>query len=281
VTDSGGGSDSVSGSDSGSDSGSGSAPTRTRTITNTRTRTRPAPTHRLKEWPADDRPRERLGTLGPRALSPRELLGILIETGVPASHGRPARTAVDLAGDLLQHFSSGESGGALRAITASSLAQLCGVPGIGPAKATKILAALELGRRAAEEPRPERERLRSAADVYNRMRFTLRDLRHEEFHVLLLSTQNEVLRDLQVTRGTLDASLVHPREVFRPAIAEAAASIILVHNHPSGDPTPSAEDRAVTRQLRSAGQTIGIEVLDHVVVGEGRYVSFAEAGMLD
>jgi DNA repair protein RadC len=137
-----------------------------------------------------------------------------------------------------------------------------------------------MGRRAAGEGRPERERVRTAADVYQRMRLTLRDLPHEEFHVLLLNTQNEILRDLQVTRGTLDASLVHPREVFRPAIVEAAASVILVHNHPSGDPTPSAEDRAVTRQLRSAGELVGIEVLDHVVLGEGRYVSFVEAGLL-
>jgi DNA repair protein RadC len=235
----------------------------------------------IKEWPTAERPRERLGSLGPRALSPRELLAILIETGTPAAGGRPARSALDLAGDLLQHFSGGEGGGALRRIMTSSLAEICAVGGVGPAKATKVLAALELGRRAVEEQRPERERLRCAADVYQRMRLRMRDLRHEEFHVLLLSTQNEVLRDLQVTRGTLDASLVHPREVFRPAIAEAAASVILVHNHPSGDPTPSAEDRAVTRQLRSAGQTIGIEVLDHVVMGEGRYVSFAEGGMME
>jgi DNA repair protein RadC len=151
---------------------------------------------------------------------------------------------------------------------------------VGPAKAAKVLAALELGRRASAEARPERERVRSAVDVYERMRLAMRDLPHEEFHVLLLSTQNEILRDLQVTRGTLDASLVHPREVFRPAIAEAAASVILVHNHPSGDPSPSAEDRAVTRQLASAGELLGISVLDHVIVGEGRYVSFAEAGMM-
>jgi len=155
------------------------------------------------------------------------------------------------------------------------------VPGIGPAKATKILAALELGRRATEEARPDRERFRTPRDVYERMRFRLRDLGHEEFHVLLLDTQNQILRDLLVTRGTLDASLVHPREVFRAAVAEAAAAVILVHNHPSGDPTPSAEDRAVTRQLRAAGETMGIAVLDHVIVGEGRYVSFVEAGMME
>ena len=237
-------------------------------------------TFTIKEWPTSDRPRERLSALGARALSPRELLAILIETGSPASVGRPARSAMDLAGDLLRHFAGDGGAVALRRVMSTSLAELCRVPGIGPAKATRVLAALELGRRTAEEARPERERIRTAADVYQRMRLALRDLSHEEFHVLLLNTQNEVLRDLQVTRGTLDASLVHPREVFRPAVAEAAASVILVHNHPSGDPTPSSEDRSVTRQLRSAGELIGIDVLDHVVVGEGRYVSFAEAGMM-
>ena len=234
----------------------------------------------IREWPSSDRPRERLESLGARALSPRELLAILIETGVPAAQGRPARSALDLAGDLLRHFAADDGAASLRRVMTSSLAELCRVPGIGPAKGTKILAALELGRRAVEEVRPDRERIRSAADVYQRMRLVMRDLAHEEFHVLLLSTQNEVLRDLQVTRGTLDASLVHPREVFRPAIAEAAASVILVHNHPSGDPTPSAEDRSVTRQLRTAGELVGIEVLDHIVIGEGRYVSFSEAGMM-
>jgi DNA repair protein RadC len=163
----------------------------------------------------------------------------------------------------------------------ASVKEVCEVPGIGPAKAAKILAALDLGRRAAEEARPERDRMGSPRDVYERMRFTLRDLPYEEFHVLLLNTQNEILRDLQVTRGTLDASLVHPREVFKAAIAESAAAVVLVHNHPSGDPTPSAEDRAVTRQLREAGQTLGIDVLDHVIIGEGRYTSFVEKGIWD
>jgi DNA repair protein RadC len=236
--------------------------------------------HTIKEWPTSDRPRERLGELGARALSPRELLAILLETGAPAGGGKPARSALDLAGELLRHFAGPDGGPSLRRIATSSLAEILRVPGVGPAKGAKVLAALELGRRAAGEARPDRERVRTAADVYERMRLTLRDLSHEEFHVLLLNTQNEVLRDLQVTRGTLDASLVHPREVFRPAIAEAAARVILVHNHPSGDPTPSSEDRSVTRQLRSAGELVGIEVLDHVIVGEGRYVSFAERGMM-
>jgi DNA repair protein RadC len=235
----------------------------------------------IKEWPSAERPRERLASVGPRALSPRELLAILIEMGTREANGRPARSALDLAGDLLHHFVDGDGGASLRRIMTASVREVSVVQGIGPAKATKILAAFELGRRAAEEERPERDRLSTPRDVYERMRLLMRDLPHEEFHVLLVNTQNQILRDLQITRGTLDASLVHPREVFRPAILEAAASVILVHNHPSGDPTPSAEDRAVTRQLRAAGQTIGIEVLDHVIVGEGRYVSFVEAGLLD
>lgn len=238
-------------------------------------------TSTIKEWSPFDRPRERLVDSGPRALSPRELLAIVLQLGTPGAAGKPPRTALDLAGELLHHFSNGDAAPALRRLMSSSPQELCTVPGIGIAKATKVLAALELGRRAVEEARPERERVRNAVDVYERMRLTMRDLAHEEFHVLLLDTQNRVLRDLQITRGTLDASLVHPREVFRPAISEAAASVILVHNHPSGDPTPSAEDRAVTRQLGSAGELIGIDVLDHVIVGEGRYVSFAEGGMME
>ena len=164
----------------------------------------------------------RLGSLGPRALSPRELLAILIETGIPAAGGKPARSAMDLAGDVLKHFWAAE-GPALRRLMSAPLVEICRVPGIGPAKATKMLAALEFaGRRAAEEARPERDRFRTPQDVYERMRFRLRDLRHEEFHVLLLDTQNRSCATSGYARH-LDSSLVHPREVFRAAVEEAAA----------------------------------------------------------
>ena len=235
----------------------------------------------IKKWPNADQPRERLRLLGPRALASRELLALLIETGRPAQEGRPAKTALDLAGDLLRWTAAAGGGESLRRILTAPPSAICEVYGIGPAKAAKILAAMELGRRATEEVRGERDRIASPRDVYERMRLVMRDLPQEEFHVLLLNTQNQVLRDVVVTRGTLDASLVHPREVFRPALAESAASLILVHNHPSGEPAPSAEDRAVTAQLAEAGELLGIPVLDHVVVGEGKYVSFVESGIFE
>src|SRR5690606_4542466 len=200
----------------------------------------------IKEWPTDERPRERLTKLGPAALASRELLAILIETGTPATAARPARSAIDLAGDLLKHF-EGESGGGLRRIGAASLTELCRGPGIGGAKATRIAAALELGRRGTREARPERERIRNAEGVDEQVAVRRGDLLLDGFHVLLLSTQNRVLRRLQVPGGPLAASVVHRREVFRTAVTECAASAIVVHKHPSGGPPPSAEDRAVTR----------------------------------
>ena len=242
----------------------------------------PAPRFTIKDWPEQDRPRERLMSLGPRALSPRELLALLIETGMPPRGNERGRTALDLAGDLLAWFA--KEGGAkspLRRLMSASLAELCEVPGIGPAKGAKVLAALELGRRATEEARPDRDRVTTARDVYERMRLAMRDLPQEELHALLLNTQNEILRDVLVTRGTADGTLVHARDVFRAALSEAAMSVVLVHNHPSGEPAPSPEDRALTRELVAAGAMVGIPVVDHVIIGEGRYVSFAEEGILN
>jgi DNA repair protein RadC len=132
----------------------------------------------------------------------------------------------------------------------------------------------------AREGPEERGRIRGARDVYDRCAPGLRDLKREEFRILMLNTQHAVTREMVVTVGTLDTSVVHPREVFRQAVLESAAAIVLVHNHPSGDPTPSPEDRSVTAQLVAAGRTLGIPVLDHVVVGDGCYVSFVEAGLL-
>jgi DNA repair protein RadC len=226
------------------------------------------PTRRpIHSWAPDDRPRERLRALGPAALSPRELLAILIGSGGAAG------SALDVAGKILAR-----AGGSLRRLASLPTGILEGEPGVGAATASRIQGALELGRRAAAEPPDTDDRVRGPGDVFARMGPLMRDLRQEEFHALLLNTQHRVIRDVLVTRGILDASLIHPREVFRVAIVESAAGVILVHNHPSGDPTPSSEDRAVTGQLRAAGEAIGIPILDHVIVGEGRYVSLGEEG---
>jgi len=139
---------------------------------------------------------------------------------------------------------------------------------------------MELGRRAAVESGGTDEPIRGPGDVFARVGPLLRDLRQEEFHALLLNTQHRVIRNVLVTRGILDAALIHPREVFRAAIVESAAGVILVHNHPSGDPSPSREDREVTHQLVAAGSAVGIPVLDHVIIGEGSFVSLAERGGL-
>jgi DNA repair protein RadC len=220
----------------------------------------------INQWPVRERPRERLNTDGAAALASRELLAILIGSG------REGSSAVDIAGDLLR-----SSGGSLRRLALATPAQLAVVRGVGPAVAARIGAALELGRRLAREGPLERTRIRGPRDVYERCAPALRDLPQEEFHVLLLNTQHAVIRELVVTRGTLDTSVVHPREVFRAAIAESAAAMVLVHNHPSGDPTPSPEDMTVTRQLAQAGKLLGIAVLDHIVIGDGRYASFVES----
>jgi DNA repair protein RadC len=151
---------------------------------------------------------------------------------------------------------------------------------VGPAKGARLLAALEVGRRLAREARPEPAGIRGPEDVVRLVGAGLRDLAVEEFHVLALDTRSRVLRDITVTRGLLDSSLVHPREVFRAAIAEAAAGVILIHNHPSGDPTPSAEDRSVTAQLVAAGRLLDLPVYDHVIVAGDRWLSFSASGLL-
>jgi len=224
---------------------------------------------RLSEHPHRDRPRERLWALGAAALTAQELLAIVLGTGCAG------RDALVVAGGLL-----GRVEGSLRRLAARPPAELAGVPGVGRGKAARVVAALELGRRASVEEAPVPERIRGPADVHRYYAGRLRDLPVEEFHVLALGSQSQVQGDLLITRGILNSSLVHPREVFRAAIAEAAAGIIVVHNHPSGDPTPSADDRAVTRQLVEAGRLLDVPVHDHVIVGGDRYVSFAEAGLL-
>jgi DNA repair protein RadC len=220
--------------------------------------------------PADiDRPRERLWSLGPAALTTVELLAILIGTG------KEGRGVQEVAGHLLAR-----ADGSLRRLAQRPRAELLRAEGIGPTKAARLVAAFELGVRLAREDRPPVQRIREPDDVVRVFGGRLRDLQVEEFHLLALDSQSQVLREVLVTRGLLNSSLVHPREVFRAAIAEAAAGIIVVHNHPSGDPTPSVEDRAVTQQLVAAGRLLDLPLYDHVIIAGDCFVSFAAAGLL-
>jgi DNA repair protein RadC len=223
----------------------------------------------IRELPRSDRPRERLVDLGARAVSSAELLAILLGSG------GAGRTALQLGQDVLNG-----AAGSLRRIAMQPVATLTTVRGVGPARAVSIHAALELGRRMAAEAREDGAPVRSPRDVVEVFGPRLEDLPVEEFHVAVLDSQHRLERDITVTRGILNSSLVHPREVFREAIAERAAAVILVHNHPSGDPTPSADDRQVTEQLVAAGRLLDIPVHDHIIIGRGRYTSFAEAGLL-
>ena len=228
-----------------------------------------SPALRIRELPTAERPRERLTRLGASALSAIELLALVIGSG---SGGK---SALDLAQQVLAR-----SDGSLRRLASSPVASIRAINGVGPAKAVVLHAALELGRRLSAESRNSGEPISGPMDVYRLFAPRLEDLPVEEFHVAVLDTQHHLERDVTVTRGLLSASLVHPREVFREAIAERAASIILVHNHPSGDPTPSVDDRKVTTQLVAAGKLLDIPVHDHVIIGRGRYASFAESGLL-
>jgi DNA repair protein RadC len=211
--------------------------------------------------------RERLRALGPEALDDVELLALLLRTG---TRGRPAHA---LARALL------EAGG-LHALARTLPSELERQPGVGPAKAASLIAALEIARRLAERRLANGDPIRGPEDVFRHFHARLRDMPHEQFHLLLLDGRHRVLREIMASRGTLTASLVHPREVFRPALREGAAALVVVHNHPSGDPGPSHEDREVTRRLVQAGALLGVPLLDHVVVAERGWVSLRGEGEL-
>ena len=213
-------------------------------------------------------PLERLLVGEDDRLSDAELLSLLIGSGRDAEVFRVA------AVDLLDRF------GTLRTLARASVRELTSVAGVGTAKAARVKSALTLATRMAQERRVARPRFLNSSDIYEHVQLDLRDLPQEVFEVLLLDAKNRLLRRTRISAGTLTGSLVHPREVFRPAVVEGAAAMVLLHNHPSGDPTPSSEDLEVTRRIVRAGEIIGIPILDHVIVGEGSYVSLAELGEL-
>jgi len=222
----------------------------------------------LERLPPPERPRERLYECGPDALADAELLALQLGSG------RRGMSAVEVAHDVLATY------GSLAEIAGREARELAQVKGVGRAKAARLAAAFELTRRLRARRPGARLLLASPAEVHSAFAPLMEDLKHEVFRVVLLDAQNRLLRDRVISEGTLSASLVHPREVFKPAILESAASVILLHNHPSGDPTPSREDVRLTRQLVECARLLDLRIHDHVVIGHGRFVSLAEQGII-
>lgn len=221
----------------------------------------------IRDLPQDERPRERLTQVGPQALSTSELLAILLRTG----SGR--ESSLRLAERILRRFDN------LSGLGRATLEDLKGIRGVGPAKATEIQAAFELGRRLSIATPAEKVRIHSPADAAALVQYEMSLLEQEHLRVILLDTRNQVGRIETIYIGSLNSAVVRVGELFRPAIRYNAAAVILVHNHPSGDPSPSSEDVRVTREVVKAGKLLDIMVLDHLIIGRGRFVSLKERGL--
>ena len=224
--------------------------------------------YKIPRWPKNERPRERLLQDGPQHLTEAELLGILL------GKGTRKKTAIDLARELLDRYES------LQRLFSRSPSELTTVKGIGPAKAAILSAAFELVRRIQSRKGADRPLFKRSSDVAGHYLPLMRDLRKEVFKVLLLNRANRFIKEVFISEGTLDASVVHPRDVFREALLEPAAAIILIHNHPSGNPSPSDEDLRITKQLVESGRLLGIKVYDHIILAGESYRSLADEGLL-
>jgi len=224
-------------------------------------------TYRITDLPEEERPRERLARLGPQSLSNAELLAILLRVGVKGEN------AVQVGQRLLQDF------GGLTGLHRADFQDVVAKHGLGPAKAAQIKAAIELGNRLRLEAPDERPAVHSPADAAALVQYEMSALEQEEMRVILLDTRNRVLGIKQVYKGSTNSSQVRVNELFKDAIRVSAVSIVIIHNHPSGDPTPSPDDVAVTRAIVQAGKLLDIEVLDHLVIGRGRFVSLKDRGL--
>lgn len=226
---------------------------------------------KILDFPKEGRPRERFLKLGPGALSDAELFAILLRTGSRGKKNEkgelmPGENVIEMSNRLIKEYG-------LDKLLECSLKELQEIKGIGPAKAMQILTIAELQKRINQSKRPVRK-ISCAEDVFNYFHERLKDEKQEHFYVLMLDTKNNIIGEHLVSKGILDASIVHPREVFKPAIKNSASKIILVHNHPSGDPSPSFEDKELTERLIKSGEEIGIKVLDHVVIGGDSYKNY-------
>ena len=225
------------------------------------------PIYRIADLAADERPRERLEHLGAQALSTAELLAILLRVGVTGEN------AIEVGQRLLVGF------GGLLGLHQAPFTELCNQHGIGKAKAAQLKAAIELGGRLMLEAPQERPAVNCPADAAALVSYQMSALEQEHLRVILLDTRNRVLDIAEVYKGSVNSSQIHVGELFKPAIRRNAPAIIVVHNHPSGDPTPSPDDVAVTRAIVQAGRLLDVDVLDHMVIGQGKWVSLKERGL--
>lgn len=225
-----------------------------------------ANTMRIKDTPKADRPREKIAKYGPEFLKDQELLAIILRTGLAG------KNVLKIAEEILSKFSK-------KRLLGLSYDQLKQIKGIGPAKASQVLAAFELSKRVLKSDQTNtRPTIQTPKDVIAQVSY-LQNLKKENFVVLYLNARNELINKETISVGTLNANLVHPREVFEPAISGFASTVVFIHNHPSGDPEPSDEDRKITKQLVAAGKILGIEVLDHIIIGSNGFVSLKEKGV--
>ncbi len=222
----------------------------------------------IKNWPEDERPRERLLKLGAESLSDAQLLAIILRTG------GGGRSAIELAMEMLNSFKT------LKNIENASMRDFALHKGMGTAKAAQLKAAFELGRRSLREHDEKGPVFSSSRDVYSYYHPLIMNLKKEVLFCAMLDAKNRMFKDCRISEGTLTNSIIHPREAFKNAIRESAASVIFVHNHPSGDPAPSREDISVTERLVKTGEIIGIKVLDHVIIGHSKHVSLIESGYI-
>lgn len=222
---------------------------------------------RIHDLPEEERPRERLIRNGPESLSNAELLGIILRTGSREEN------VISLCSRILKEYN-------IKQLSLANVSRLTQVHGVGKAKAAQIAAVFELARRLETFIEEPKRKICSPKDVYSLMYPKMREQKKEKFITLYLDTKNQVLKEEVVSIGSLNASIVHPREVFKSALLESSASVIMVHNHPSGDPSPSREDIMVTEKLVEGGKLLGIDILDHIIIGDGRYVSLKDEGFV-
>jgi DNA repair protein RadC len=226
-------------------------------------------TRRILSWAEEDRPREKLLLKGKAALTDAELVAILIGSGTIEL------SAVDLSKVILQQANNN-----LNELAKQGVKDLTKIKGIGEAKAISIIAALELGRRRKESEVVRKPKITSSSDAYEQIKPYLLDLQHEEFWILLLNRANEVIRPMQISSGGVSGTVADPKMIFKCAIEHLASSIVLIHNHPSGNRTPSQADKDLTKKLKEAGQLLDIPVLDHLIFTDTTYLSFADEGLL-